>query len=210
MLFDRFRLSQDSQVNAKQSIFYEDKVQHPYEGFLTMELRDQQGNLLDSWTKKNVITKDASILVARLMKDPAEPIHGCFALAVGTGDTGWNPMNPPAATNTQRSLYQEISRKVFSTTTFVDSLGAPTALKTNVVDFTATFSESEGVGPLVEMGIIGGRAVLTPRNPILPPNGTYNDTVDVTSKDILVNYLTFPVINKPGFSTLTFTWRLTF
>ncbi len=54
---------------------------------------------------RNLVVADASILIARLMKDSSEPPHGIFALAVGTGDSGWNPMTPPAPTATQRSLY---------------------------------------------------------------------------------------------------------
>jgi hypothetical protein len=62
------------------------------------------------------------------------------------------------------------------------------------------------------MGLLGGdiNTNMSITNPILPPNGTYDPTVDMTGKDTLVNYLTFPVINKPATSTLTWVWRLTF
>ncbi len=161
---------------------------------------------------RNLVVLDASILIARLMKDSAEPPHGIFALAVGTGDSGWNPMSPPAPTNTQRSLYAEITRKTFSDTQFVDVSGVPVAYPTKVVDFTTTFTESEAVGPLVEMGLIGGNVStnLSVRNPVLPPNGAYDPTVDLTDFDTLINYLTFPVVNKPATSTFEITWRLTF
>lgn len=161
---------------------------------------------------RNLVVLDASILIARLMKDNAEPPHGIFCLAVGTGDTGWNVMAPPAPTNTQRALYSELSRKTFANTQFIDAGGVPTAVPTNVVDFTTTFSESEAVGPLVEMGLLGGNVSsnLATRNPVSPANGPYVATVDLTTKETLVNYLTFPVINKPATSTLTIVWRLTF
>jgi hypothetical protein len=162
--------------------------------------------------RHNLVVLDASILIARLMKDNAEPPNGCFCLAMGTGDVGWNPMSPPAPTNTQRSLWSELARKTFAETQFVDSTGIPTAVPTNVVDFTTTFSESEAVGPIVEMGLLGGNVSsnLSIRNPVLPPNGAYDPTVDLTTKETLVNYLSFPVINKPATSTLTIVWRLTF
>ena len=66
----------------------------------------------------NVVTRDLSILLARLALNPLEPRRGIFALAIGTGDVGWDLQNPPAETNTQRSLYSEIARKTFSETTF--------------------------------------------------------------------------------------------
>jgi hypothetical protein len=170
------------------------------------------GEVEQTWEKRNLIVSDASILVARLMKDPLEPPQGIFALAVGSGDTGWDPMNPPAATVTQRALYAEITRKVFAETVFVDSLGTPVSYPTNVVDFRTVYTESEAVGPLVEMGLIGGNIStnLSTKNPVSPPNGTYDPTVDLTTRETLVNYLTFPVINKPATSTLELTWRLTF
>lgn len=161
---------------------------------------------------RNIVTLDASILIARLMKDSQEPPHGCFALAVGTGDVGWNPMAPPAPTNTQRSLYAELTRKTFSQTQFIDGGGSPTAIPTNVVDFETIYTESEAVGPLVEMGLLGGNvnSNLSIQNPVIPPNGPYDPLVDLTNFDTLVNYLTFPVVNKPATSTLTIVWRLTF
>lgn len=182
-------------------------------GDVFLYLRDgATGKLQGAWERRNLVVKDASILIARLMKDNAEPPHGVYALAVGSGDVGWNPMAPPAPTDTQRSLYSEISRKAFASTSFIDAGGLPTAIPTNVVDFETTFTESEAVGPLVEMGLLGGNinSNLAIKNPVLPPNGPYNAAVDLTTRDTLVNYLTFPVINKPATSTFTIVWRLTF
>lgn len=189
-----------------------------YRGEILWELRDgRTGELQDRGRFENVVTKDASILVARLMKSPgtpnvSEPSFGVYALAVGIGDVGWDPLNPPAATITQRSLYDELARKQVSVSDFIDSGGSISGIPTNVVDFTTTFSESEAVGALVEMGLLGGDVDtnMAVKNPILPPNGVYDPTVDVVGKDMLVNYKTFPVINKPATSTLTWTWRLTF
>lgn len=170
------------------------------------------GEVQDKRELRNVIVRDASILVARLMKNNAEPPKGIFVLAMGTGDVGWNPLAPPAPTTTQRALYSELSRKTFSQTQFIDAAGVPTAIPTNVVDFTAIFSESEAVGPLVEMGLIGGNIStnLSVRNPVTPPNGPYNPLIDLTTKETLINYLTFNVISKPATSTLEITWRITF
>ena len=192
---------------------HEEDARIKIRGDVFLTLRDgASGKLQDEWVYRNVVTLDASILIARLMKDSLEPSHGCFALAVGTGDVGWDPMNPPAPTNTQRALYAELTRKTFANTQFIDGGGAPTATPTNVVDFTTTYTESEAVGPLVEMGILGGNisSNMAVQNPVSPPNGPYNATVNLTNFDTLVNYLTFPVVNKPATSTLTIVWRLTF
>jgi hypothetical protein len=182
-------------------------------GDVFFTLRDgATGEVQEERQLRNLIVMDASILIARLMKDNSEPPHGIFALAMGTGDIGWNPMSPPAATNTQRALFSELARKTFTSTQFVDAGGVPTSIPTHVVDFMTTFSESEAVGPLVEMGLIGGNvnSNLSIRNPVSPPNGPYNAGVDLTTKETLVNFLSFPVVNKPATSTLSIVWRLTF
>lgn len=184
---------------------------HYVRGDVFFKLQHQDGTT-EGWERRNLVVLDASILIARLMKDNQEPPKGIFALAVGTGDVGWNPMSPPAPTNTQRALYSEITRKTFSNTQFIDSGAVPVAYPTKVVDFTTIFTESEAVGPLVEMGLLGGNidTNLSITNPVSPPNGPYDDTVDLTQFETLVNYLTFPVVNKPATSTLEIVWRLTF
>jgi hypothetical protein len=190
---------------------FEENLRRKIKGEVFITLRDAKtGEVQDH--RYNLVVLDASILIARLMKDNAEPPNGIFCLAMGTGDIGWNPMTPPAPTNTQRALYSELARKTFANTQFINAGGIPVAIPTNVVDFTTTFAESEAVGPLVEMGLIGGNVSsnLNVRNPVSPPNGSYDPTVDLTEFETLVNYLTFPVINKPATSTLTIVWRLTF
>lgn len=205
---------------------YRDKAK-PYKGEVFFQLRDvATGQLLDrdgnptegehTLHIPNIIVRDASILVARLMKDKDEPSYGVRLLAVGTGDSGWDPLNPPAPTEDQRQLENELARKTFSNTDFIynshatsPSPGSVAAIPTNIVDFTTVFSEAEAVGPLVEMGLFGGdvNANTSITNPI---TGSYDVTVDVTGYDLQVNYLTFPVLNKPATATLTITWRITF
>lgn len=177
-----------------------------------MTLRDARtGEVQEKRDHRNLVVLDASILIARLLKDNAEPPFGILALAVGSGDVGWNPMIPPAATNTQRALYSEITRKTFTSTQFIDSVGNPTAIPTNVVDYTCLLTESEGVGPLVEMGLIGGNisSNMAVQNPVSPPNGAYDPLVDLSQFETLCNFLTFPVVNKSATSTLELVWRIT-
>ncbi len=210
-ILDRVR-NLASSVRASLASRFEETTTHSLRGDVFLELRDgPTGMLLERREHRNLIVKDASILIARLLKDNQEPPHGLFCLAVGTGDNGWNPLTPPAPTPTQRSLYAEVARKTFQTTTFIDGAGLPVGYPTNVVDYTTTFSESEAVGPLVEMGLVGGNVStnLSLKNPVLPPNGPYNPTVDLTTRETLFNYLTFGVISKPPTATLSITWRIT-
>lgn len=142
----------------------------------------------------NIIVNSASVLVARLLKDNNEPDGGITYLAVGSGAQGWNLQNPPQPTNTQTQLYGELARKAFTTedVVFIDpDTGSPTIVPTNVLDFTATFAETEAVGPIVEMGLFGG------------------DATDIANSGTEVNYRTFPVINKTNSMTLTIIFRIT-
>lgn len=154
----------------------------------------ENGELVHDYHQKNVIVNSASILVARLLKDSSEPTGGITYLAVGTGGALWNIQNPPAPTTSQTRLEAELGRKHISPsqTTFVDpSTGDPINTPTNVVDFAVTFSEAEAVGPIVEMSLFGG------------------DATDALNSGTMLNYRTFPVINKTNSMTLSIIFRIT-
>lgn len=180
-------------------------------GEFIFDMRDARtGEQLAYFEKKNVITLDAGIHAARLFKDPSEPSNGINMLAVGTGATG-SLLSPDAPDERQRKLNVEIDRKAFSSTTFRNSSGAAVAYPTNIVDYTCTFGEGEAVGPLNEMGVmatISSNRATQNLNPNTFP--TRDTTLDISTYDVLINYLTFSVITKPSTATLTLTWRLTF
>lgn len=184
-------------------------------GRVFVEMRDaKSGELQELREIDNVVTLDASLLVARLVKDPDEPAHGINMLGVGTGALG-AVLNPDAPTNQQRRLNNEIARKPFAETTFRDANGAAVSIPTNVVDFTTIYGQAEAVGPLNEMGLlstISDNTAVINNNPNFAGQGgqPYDPTVDVTNYDLLANYLTFSVISKPATSILTVTWRITF
>ncbi len=213
-----FRNAIDCVIRALISMRGEEVFAGIRRGEVFWELRHKDGKK-ENGKYENKVTYDASILLARLIKGAgtstihvSEPNFGVFALAVGTGDVGWTSSNPPSATKTQRSLYNEISRKTISSSSFINTLGQVSSVPTNVIDLTATFSESEAVGALAEMGLIGGdnSSNMAVRNPVLPANGSYDASVSLIGKDTLVNYLTFPVFTKPSGATISYTWRLTF
>ena len=62
-------------------------------GDVFIELRDGKTGDLQERREINLVVLDASILIARLMKNNIEPLFGIYVLAVGTGNVGWNPMN---------------------------------------------------------------------------------------------------------------------
>lgn len=164
-------------------------------GAVRVVLRDAAtGKIIQEYKNHNIIVNTASVLIARLLKDSREPDAGISYLAVGTGGVDWNLQNPPQPTNTQIKLNNEIARKAFTTddVSFIDpETGDPVLVPTNIVDFTSTFAETEAVGPLVEMGLFGG------------------DASDLTDSGTMINFRTFPVVNKTNSMTLTITFRIT-
>lgn len=180
-------------------------------GEVFIEMRDAETNdLIESWYYKNLITLDASILTAILLRDPSSRSYGINMLAVGTGATG-ALLSPDAPDNRQRKLNAEIERKGFSSTTFRNAVGTAVAYPTNIVDFTTTFAAAEAVGPLNEMGLLStlssNPAIKNPNPDTFPTRDT---TRDLSTYDVMANYLTFSVISKPSTAVLVITWRLTF
>lgn len=190
---------------------YGDGQQVPKSGYWFLELHDAKtGKLLDRREAKNIITKDAGILMAILATNKGSRNNNINMLAVGTGASG-SLLSPDAPDSDQRRLNSEIARKPFTNTVFRDSGGNAVAYPTNVVDYTCQFGEGEAEGPLNEMGLmstISNNTATLNLNPDIYP--ARDVTRDLTAYDILVNYLTFSVVTKPATAILTITWRLTY
>jgi hypothetical protein len=196
-------------------IRHEDSTKSVAKGHVFFEMRDARtGELQLQREQPNVVTLDASLLVAALCKDHLEPRHGFNMLAVGTGALG-AVLNPDAPTQEQRRLNNEIARKPFASTTFRDANGAASSIRTRVVDYTTIFGEGEAVGPWNEMGLLStisdNTAIRNP-NPNFAGQGgqPYDPTIDTSNYDILCNFLCFSVVSKPSTSILTVTWRITY
>ena len=189
---------------------YADVVRKAKGEFFIEIVDARTGAVLHESHHPNVITLDCGILAAILTRDPGSRTNGFNMLAVGTGATG-ALLSPDAPDPRQRKLNAELTRKAFSSSTFRDASGNAVSIPTNVVDFTVTFDEGEATGPLNEMGIvstISSNPLVTNPNPNAFP--TRDLTVDVSTLDILCNYLTYSVLSCPATARLTLTWRITF
>lgn len=167
--------------------------------------------------KSNVYTLDGGILAAILFSRNLGSgfTRGIDMLSVGTGASG-STASPDIADFRQRKINTPLHRKRFSSVFYRNPDGSQSTVPTNIVDFTTTFESADAVGALTEMGLVctlsgdgsGGETDFSSQNPDDFP--TRSELEDLTTKDILVNYLTFPVINKPSGAILAITWRLTF
>lgn len=152
----------------------------------------KDGKLVYQYRHSNIIVNTASILIARLLKDSSEPQNGISFLAIGSGSGEWDLFDPPAPTTSKTFLENEFYRKSIDVSTFVHpETGEPTNAYTNIVDYAVTFGEGEAVGPIVEMGLFGGDA-----------------TAEINS-GTMINWRTFPVINKTSTMSVTVIFRIT-
>jgi hypothetical protein len=173
------------------SAMKERETYHGMKGRLFLKAYEQ-GELVYDYSSPNIIVNTASILIARLLKDNAEPMSGISYLSIGSGNGSWDPFDPPAPTTAQTRLEYEFFRKAIDLATFVHpETGEPTTVYTNIVDYSVTFGEGEAVGPILEMGLFGGDA-----------------TAEINS-GTMINWRTFPVINKTSTMTLTVIFRIT-
>ena len=166
-------------------------------GLVILDLRWPDGTLIEHREQKNLIVLDCGVLVSRLLKNSLVPVlgrhNGINMLAVGTGAAG-DPLNPDAPVPEQRKLNTELYRKAVTMQYRTDPGGVAVSYPTHVVDFTATFGESEANGPLNEMALISvyDLSAPSPGNPINNGPGTptpiYDPTIDVTNKDLMSNY----------------------
>lgn len=197
-------------VKLDAEYFYQAHLPALCKGRVIFDLRDAEtGEVIEYWEKDNIVTRDAGILAAIRFSESGtrNPLN---MLAVGTGATG-ALLSPDAPQNTQRALNTEIERKPFSNVQYRDSDGNAVAIPTNIVDYTTVYSEGEAVGPLNEMGLMSTISNnVAVRYPILNGPTGYDATIDVTSSDIIANYLTFSVVSKPSSAVLGITWRITF
>ena len=191
------------------------KLFNPRGQFFITLTDEKNGEVLEHHELDNIITNDGGVFAAMLFSSlitptPGTTNGGLTMLSVGTGATG-AANNPDAPDPRQRKLNAEIGRKTFSAVQFRAADGTPSTIPTNVVDFTTTFAPLEANGALNEMGLMRtlslNPASTTPNPDVFP---TYDPTQNLNNFDVMVNYLAFPVINKPNTAILTLTWRLTF
>ncbi len=197
--------------------FKEAQIQVKGDVFATLTFPDGSEEVVID--KSNIYTLDGGVLAAILFSNNAGAGNARFVnmLAVGTGASG-SQQSPDIPDYQQRALNVPLFKKTFSSVVYrkadgsLSEDGNSNPIPTNIVDFTTTFESAEAVGALTEMGLISS-VNETPTGFVSNPNNFPQDrdvTENVTDYDTLVNYLTFPVINKPNGAILAITWRLTF
>lgn len=141
---------------------------------------------------KNLIVSKASNFMAKRMRPGASWGAGITHLELGTGVGTGTTQAPQVEDVNQTALRVPLARKAISSWTYLDAGGNATASETNVVQITTTFTDTEAIGAIVEMGLFGGDATIT--------NGS----------GYMFNYKVFPVWNKQSGMQLTVIWKLTF
>lgn len=176
--------------------------------------------IIDQKEVKNLIVNSASKLMAYRMAPmqisetgtdvtELQNILGLQYLAVGVGvlknpdlpydkvtnpvdSAVWDILDPPEAQLTDTKLIGEIARKPFTSWAFVDENDQVSETPTNILKLVTTFTETEAVGPLTEMGIFGGNAT------------------DEKDSGFLFNRKSYGIWLKNPDSRLSIAWRLSF
>ena len=176
--------------------------------------------IIDTKETKNLIVNSASKLMAYRMAPmqisetgtdvtDLQGILGLQYLAVGVGilkdptkpydkvnnpvdSAAWDILDPPEAQLTDIKLVGEIARKPFTSWSFVDENDQVSEIPTNILKLVTTFTESEAVGPLTEMGLFGGNAT------------------EEKDSGYMFNRKSFEIWSKNSDSRLTISWRLSF
>ncbi len=170
---------------------HSDSLEHMLKGQITIKAFENN-RLVYSFEDHNVIVNSASVLISRLLKNSQEPKGGITYLALGEGASGWNLQSPPEATSSQAKLASETLRVPVTSSTFIDpTTGEEVSSYTNIVDYHFFFSESSGEGAFVELGLFGG------------------DATSANETGTMVNYRTFPVLNKTASMSFVIIVRIT-
>jgi hypothetical protein len=167
----------------------------------------------------NLIVSDASVLMAaRMAPGAADKVYssevgkndfvqyGLTHLAIGVGS---NDIVTPEV----NLLKSEVFRKPFDSWAFINPYGEKSVVPTNILLFSTTFSQEEGLHSgtqpvaITEMGIFGGLDDLSSYN---PTNNGVKIPVSEKNGGVMFNYKKFDVWNKPLNSSLTINWKITF
>ena len=141
----------------------------------------------------NIVVDTAYVLLAALALEPADLAGGFTFIAVGVGDTSWDPLAPPPPTGLETTLENEIARVAIADKYFVDpATGEPVDYPTNVIDLIGTFGLNIAVGALDEIAVFGGNATIS------------------ADSGYMVNLIRFPVKNKGAGEVFTWLFRFTF
>ena len=124
-----------------------------------------------------------------ILKDPTKPYD---KVTNPVDSAAWDILDPPEAQLTDAHLVGEIARKQFTSWAFVDENDQVSETPTNILKLVTTFTETEAVGPLTEMGLFGGNAT------------------DEKDSGYMFNRKTYAIWSKNSDSRLTISWRISF
>jgi hypothetical protein len=181
-------------------------------GAVSWELKDNTGATISSGEKQNVVTNNASILLAWMMKNTGNsvpestaPTRGAYYLYYGFGNASWDVDGPPLAASTQVNLVQYTARVIVDQSKFLVNGGEEDELvPTNQIRLAFAIDNPSGSPDIVirEMGLVGGNVKGQP----VP----YTNQTDPREYDLLLNYVTFGKITVTDGSRLNWNWDLTF
>ncbi|TCP57985.1 hypothetical protein EV586_102433 [Tumebacillus sp. BK434] len=167
-------------------------------GDVTIQMYKADGTVLKKQELRNLIVKQASVLMARRMAPSENVANGFQYLALGKGVGTGNLQEPQVENPDLSALRDEVYRKPITTWRYLNSDGSVSAAPTHILELTTEILEGEGVPqeaesvPFTEMGLFGG------------------DASGAKDSGFMFNHKVFPVWNKPIDARLRIVWKITF
>lgn len=141
-----------------------DRIAVGLKGTWWYELECESGKIDRSKVRSNLITVNAKVLLAALLKNDATYVDGIMFHAVGSGDPDWDTQGTPDPIFAQTTLLAEAGRKVPTQIVYVDGSGDPSVTPTGIIRIKTVFEKTDleptGVS-IREHGLFGGNATST-------------------------------------------------
>lgn len=120
--------------------------------------------IVGDWRDPNTIVNQSAVLQVQRMAPGNQGTAGIGYLALGNGPGTGTLSAPEGESLAYKTLRSEFARKAITSWTYVDSNGSPVATPPDgvgIIQLTTTFSATEAIGNICEMGLFGGIATLT-------------------------------------------------
>lgn len=186
--------------------------------FILMKNKD---NYIKEIYYENLIVDEFGRFLAMCCQDPTALSSGITWMALGTGDTEWDPTSPPPPSITNTALVTEVCRKYrtasggfkFLNPDDLPNETSPSGTSSRIMEIAWLFDFNQANNyQFMELGMYANSnlTITTPYYSTVTSTPVSTIIADSAKKGILVNKKNFPVFTKTADWQLSITYRVTF